>query len=576
MSDTDDTGTELVVVKKHRKTTPSGFKKGVSGNPNGRPKSGDSLASQLRKTGAESVLITLDDGSQKKMSRFERLVEVLWEQVLVQHDKQMIKFVFERVDGLPTVHEPEKDEPGTYDIELAKFRLRATLFDEQQQLMNTRKKMSMLLCGRRSGKTYAIAAKMTELAITHNSGTILYVTKTVSQAYKNIWKYLVEFAALSRMPHKSNSSDYSITFDAGTKIILSGSDTIDQVDKLRGQAYLAAFVDEIQSIKYAKLLVDEVIRPATKDFTDPLIVLAGTAPRAANTPWENWWLNADMNTQKLHWTMEQNVFIPSYETVLQDVLAEEGLTIDHPRFQREYLGVFMYDTEARVYLIDDKNYFSWGEFDSWCVPPPGWNIIRPKVPFGVKDPDDEDHNVWNDIRFTGGLDYGFSDSDAFVITAFSISKPERYILYQYKQNHTGVGDVAAAVRRGIEELASKNELFKRAVENDDFKIYCDYAGAGSKITFDLRNSYRLPVVNAIKQDKDGAIDMLQEDIRTGRLKLEKNSPFDEESKSVVWERDENDVIHRIVDDDAYHPDVADAVLYSLRPCWQYFNEGKGT
>ena len=118
-------------------------------------------------------------------------------------------------------------------------------------------------------------------------------------------------------------------------------------------------------------------------------------------------------------------------------------------------------------------------------------------------------------------------------------------------------------------------MFRRALENDEFKIYCDYAGAGSKITFDLRNSYNLPVVNAIKQDKDGAIDMLQEDIRKGRLKLEKDSPFDEEAKSIVWQRDENDVIHRVIDDDAFHPDVADAVLYSLRPCWQYFNEGKG-
>ena len=359
----------------------------------------------------------------------------------------------------------------------------------------------------------------------HDAGTIVYVTKTVSQAYKNVWQYLIDFATVSRVPYKASSADYTIQFDTGTKILLSGSDTIDQVDKLRSQPYLAAFVDEVQSIKYARLLVDEIIRPATKDFTDPLIVLAGTAPRAATTAWEEWWTNAGMDTLKLHWTMKENIFIPNHETVLEVVLKEENLTPDHPRFQREYLGVFMYDTEARVYLIDEKNYFGWGEFDSWCQPPAGWHVPRPRVPYGVADPDED--QVWDDIRFAGGLDYGFSDSDAFVITAFSISKPERYILYQYKQNHTGVGDIAAAVRRGIEEVAGKSEIFRRALERDEFKIYCDYAGAGSKITFDLRNSYNLPVVNAIKQDKDGAIDMLQEDIRTGRLKLEKDSPFDE-------------------------------------------------
>jgi len=563
----------IPAIPKKKAPPKTAFKKGQSGNPGGRPKNQVSLTNLLRQLGDETVLVTLDDGSTKKMTRHERLTEIVWNMALAQHDKHMIRLIYDRLEGLPTVIEPTKDKLAYQDIDFARYRIRASLFDEQIQLMSTKKKMAMLLCGRRSGKTVAIAAKMVELAITHDAGTILYVTKTVSQAYKNVWQYLIDFATVTGMLYKASSADYTITFETGTKILLSGSDTIDQVDKLRGQPYLAAFVDEVQSIKYARFLVDEIIRPATKDFTDPLIVLAGTAPRAANTPWESWWTKADMSTLKLHWTMKENIFIPNHETVLDEVLKEEGLTEDHPRFQREYLGMFMYDTEARVYIIDDKNYFTWGEFDSWCVPPPGWNAPRPKVPFGVDDP--EKDNPWDDIRFAGGLDYGFSDSDAFVITAFSISKPERYILYQYKQNHTGVGDIAAAVRKGIEEVASKSDMFRRALENDEFKIYCDYAGAGSKITFDLRNSYNLPVVNAIKQDKDGAIDMLQEDIRKGRLKLEKDSPFDEEAKSIVWQRDENDVIHRVIDDDAFHPDVADAVLYSLRPCWQYFNEGKG-
>ena len=112
------------------------------------------------------------------------------------------------------------------------------------------------------------------------------------------------------------------------------------------------------------------------------------------------------------------------------------------------------------------------------------------------------------------------------------------------------------------------------------KSFCDFSDSFlssaslityNGITFDLRTSYNLPVVNAIKQDKDGAIDMLQEDVRKGRLRIQKDSPFDEECKSIVWERDENDVIRRVVDDNAFHPDVADAVLYSLRPCWQCFN-----
>jgi len=58
---------------------------------------------------------------------------------------------------------------------------------------------------------------------------------------------------------------------------------------------------------------------------------------------------------------------------------------------------------------------------------------------------------------------------------------------------------------------------------------------------------------------------LQDDVNYGRLHIRKDGPFADECGKVVWSRNkESGKIEKVMDDDAFHPDMVDAILYAYR------------
>ncbi len=69
------------------------FKPGVSANPKGRPKKEHSLTAILEEMGNQ----TLEDG----LTRKQALARVLWSKALDDEDMPSIKYIYDRIDGLP-------------------------------------------------------------------------------------------------------------------------------------------------------------------------------------------------------------------------------------------------------------------------------------------------------------------------------------------------------------------------------------------------------------------------------------------------------------------------------------------
>ena len=61
--------------------------------------------------------------------------------------------------------------------------------------------------------------------------------------------------------------------------------------------------------------------------------------------------------------------------------------------------------------------------------------------------------------------------------------------------------------------------------------------------------------------------MLQEEIRTGNLKVDPDGVFADESLKTVFARNEKDELTRVIDDDIFHPDIMDAIRYALSLIW---------
>jgi len=137
------------------------------------------------------------------------------------------------------------------------------------------------------------------------------------------------------------------------------------------------------------------------------------------------------------------------------------------------------------------------------------------------------------------------------------------VVWQYKARRTGLTELVDAIRTGMTSTTNLPAL--RNVPNKQINIFADTSG--KKMTVELYTQYNLPVYDAYKANKDMGIELLQAEVRTGAFKLAKGSDLDDECMRTVFARDELDNLTREIDDTTYHPDVMDAVLYSLRGVW---------
>lgn len=147
-------------------------------------------------------------------------------------------------------------------------------------------------------------------------------------------------------------------------------------------------IDEVQSQRGLKNLIDVIIQPLLTDYTGSQLICTGTPPRTPGTYAEVLWNNATW--RKYHWNFLVNPYIPDADGSLNAICANKGITRDNSFIQREYLGVVgKYDTEAQV-MKDYKVYDG--------------DVPKDFIP-------DECYM---------GVDYGFSDSN--FIVSFAVNK----------------------------------------------------------------------------------------------------------------------------------------------------------
>lgn len=96
---------------------------------------------------------------------------------------------------------------------------------------------------------------------------------------------------------------------------------------------------------------------------------------------------------------------------------------------------------------------------------------------------------------------------------------------------------------------------------EDIKVVAD--SSHQQISQDIYNQGVYNIQNAYKLDENYQWARLGEALALGDLLIEENKPFDAECNQLVWQwNDEKGCVIYKVDDDAYHPDIADSVKYA--------------
>lgn len=422
------------------------------------------------------------------------------------------------------------------------FRIWKQCHDVQQKILLSKEKYVFCMAGRRAGKSEANKFKTEEIAITIPESKILIIGLSFTRALEIYWNELVaDFPNLGIDITEQRRTEGLIKLANGSEIHLVGNTTVDERNKLRGSKWHLIIVDEVQSQKALPILIDEILEPTLLDYKGQLF-LTGTGPKVRGTFWETLWTDDKRKAARFNFNIKDNPFIPDYLEVLEQIKKEKGMTDTTPLFCREYLGQISYDDDALCFRLTDQNYFTDSDLKKWIESQPR-----------------------SDIKFSAGLDYGFTDADGFAIIMFSTSKPEKWLIFEHKGNRSGITELSDKIKEGIKYI-NENELFK-SIPDKFFYIYSDAGGAGKKITFELSTQYGIPCLDAYKVDKNFQVEMLQEEVRNGNLKIKEDGFFADESMKTVFARNENDELTRVIDDDIFHPDIMDAIRYALSLIW---------
>ena len=425
--------------------------------------------------------------------------------------------------------------------------MRTRLYGKQFSFYSDQSKRKVATCSRQCGKTWGAAEDLVVAALTKNNADNIYVTLTRVSAKKIIWKDLnkvvEEYAALGytqcKPEHvKINNSELSITFPNKSTVYLFGAKDDNDIEKIRGLRLNRVILDECQSWKDRLLeyLVKTVL-PMSTLHNKGTIAMIGT-PNAAC---QGFFYNAFHGINKVEgWTAYNwNIYDlfdhlktlnpqdpPDIELALKEAYLDNGIKKEDPIYQREALGKWVKSFENSIYkYTEELNTYE------------GAKTLNPK---------------WN-WYYVLGMDFGLSDECAWVVWAYSPSSPNVYVVETY--NKAGIIPSKAAV------------ITKAYMEKYDFtKIVGDTGGMGKAFTEEMRQRHQIPVVPAQKRDRLNYIKNMNDDFRTGKIKIEKNADLAEEWSTLQWE------VLELKEREGQDNHLADAALYGWRECKHFLYE----
>lgn len=406
-------------------------------------------------------------------------------------------------------------------------------FPEQLNFIRDPAKFKTAVCSRRAGKTVGCAADLIDTALNTKDIVCLYITLKRTNAKRLIWPELLKINREEHLGGHTNETDLSMRFDNGSVIYCSGAKDKSEIENFRGLALKKTYLDEAQSFRpYIRDLIDDVISKALFDY-DGTLCLTGTPGLVP----AGYFYECSQSPEWSHhfWTMFQNPHLErkSGKKVMDLVLEDckrMGVTIDHPKIQRECFGRWTVDTDSLVFKYNaERNHF---DFDI-----------------------DLKKEQWNTII---AVDLGFDDSDAIAVIGWKNNERVSYLLKE---------DICA--QQGVTELANKIELLIKTY--NPLKIVMDTGGLGKKIAEEISKRYSIPIKAAEKSRKFEFIELLNDAMRTSRFFARKNSGFAEDSMLVEWDLDKTTPEKKVISD-TFHSDICDAVLYGWRESLHWLEE----
>lgn len=444
------------------------------------------------------------------------------------------------------------------DPDFIRYKIVNTCFNQQKEIIENTKfyRRVVMMTSRRAGKTETIARLICFISVIPNS-PILYIGLTQTDAISQIFDLIQKVAKEVGLEIvKSSAATGKINFKNGSSVQIGGNRTIRDQESYRGYKFRLVIIDEAQSQRCLNNLIDNILRQTLADFTDSVLVLSGTPPRTKKTYFELAWNNDAW--KNYHWTAADNPFMPNWRKTIEEVCKEKGLTENAPFIQREYFGRIAYDTEALIFA-NFKTFQPQQIQGEWIEPPVN---DRQKLSKGIV----YDLDTELDFRpncFYIGIDWGFSDKFSVIGGVFSDSEKRGKIVFEAKASFLNASEMFEVCNNAYNVGLKFQDKYPTI---NYVELYAD-TNEGAML-HELSTTYNLPAHKAYKIDKNSHIELLADCCRSGALTVAKGGILEDEFERIVHPRSEEGVMLSGVDDDAFHGDSCDALLYACRR-WLY-------
>jgi hypothetical protein len=482
---------------------------------------------------------------------------------------------------------------GTYTRdEEAADSLYRRLTRKQRQLIDDPARSKSARCPRRSGKSFAVTHYAFIVALRKPGARVALITLTLKSGKRNYWGLFRQLNDEFGLQCEFNETNMEIRFPNGSYLFLSGAETLNEIEKLRGDQYDLAIIDECKSFsdRIFQELLEDVLTPALLDregtkviIGTPGTVLAGEFYRATNhratvktdkgdrvVTWayeerkskgrksykwsfHSWTLEDNANWQPDDETDEIALAASAkFKTIWAGALQEKednNYSDTTPKWRREFLGEWV--------AGDSELVFSYSEHTDRPGHVTWVRDRKSKNTFGL--PGDHD---W---RYVLGMDLGFQDDFAAVVLAYAETSLVAYAVWDYKSPHLVISDVVAAIR----------SIQRRVGEFD--AIVADAAGLGLTIVETLNQDFGLPVDKADKHEKFDHIELLNSDFHDGKIKLDPESDLARELEVLQWDLSKGSKYELARLNKLRYalscPDhLSDAFLYAWRYLYHHFSE----
>ena len=412
----------------------------------------------------------------------------------------------------------------------------ALLFKKQRQVYQQLKKCNKntLCCGRGTGKSYLVVARLILECMSRPKSKVVYVTKTKTMAMQIIWTVVLEFLEKLNIDAEKKYAEKRFVFPNGSQIMLAGADDNKRIDDLRGQTFHFACVDECGQLNDLILhkLITQVIEPRL--YGDLLLTgTPGILPRGYY--YDS--CHDETGVYNQHgWSIADNPFLPEDYLELRKV--ENGWSDRSPILRREYLGewVMPSDDELVFSMIPEKNLIQ--------EMPEYWHPTSP---------------YWTKIL---AIDYGFGDATAISLIAYpnkfapNLEDHNMYVVASDKWAGKTPSEIAIKTIDWIDKYKPTR------VVGDVGGVGVGYKAEAEAMFREMRLRHSLTIHLVQKKDKQKSIEFMNDDFSHGRLKILEplNKLLIEELLTIQWQADRRDVLKSCEDD------IADATRYAHREC----------